>query len=136
MSYQPNNPNGQATSANSSPIVVASDQSNLPVTLATTIAGEDITNDVLKVEQRFSPYYIAASATTVIKGSAGFLHNMVVQGGTTGTIIIYDNTAASGTIIASFDTTNALATYNFDCTFSTGLTVVTSANTKVTFNYR
>lgn len=30
MSYNPNNANGQATSANSAPVVVASDQSNLP----------------------------------------------------------------------------------------------------------
>lgn len=33
MSYYPNNPNGQATSANSAPVVIASDQSNVPVTL-------------------------------------------------------------------------------------------------------
>lgn len=33
MSYNPNNPNGQVTSANSSPVVIASDQSTLPVTL-------------------------------------------------------------------------------------------------------
>lgn len=32
MSYNPNNPNGQATGANSAPVVVASDQSALPVT--------------------------------------------------------------------------------------------------------
>lgn len=31
MAYNPQNPNGQATSANSSPVVVASDQSTLPV---------------------------------------------------------------------------------------------------------
>jgi len=33
MSYQPNNPNGQATMANSSPVVVASNQSNIPIAL-------------------------------------------------------------------------------------------------------
>ena len=31
MSYNPQNPNGQATSANSSPVVVASDQSAIPI---------------------------------------------------------------------------------------------------------
>lgn len=31
MAYNPNNPNGQATSANSSPVVIASDQSALPI---------------------------------------------------------------------------------------------------------
>lgn len=37
MSYNPNNPNGQATSANSAPVVVASDQPSIPVDLALTI---------------------------------------------------------------------------------------------------
>lgn len=31
MSYNPNNPNGQATSANSAPVVIASDQSGVPI---------------------------------------------------------------------------------------------------------
>ncbi len=34
MSYTANNPNGQATMANSAPVVVASNQSSIPVTLA------------------------------------------------------------------------------------------------------
>ena len=34
MAYNPNNPNGQATMANSAPVVIASDQSNLPVYFA------------------------------------------------------------------------------------------------------
>lgn len=34
MSYSPNNPNGQATMANSSPVVIASNQSVIPMTLA------------------------------------------------------------------------------------------------------
>lgn len=34
MSYNPNNPNGQATMANSAPVVLASNQSSIPVTLA------------------------------------------------------------------------------------------------------
>ena len=33
MAYNPNNPNGQATSANSAPVVIASDQSSLPISL-------------------------------------------------------------------------------------------------------
>jgi hypothetical protein len=34
MAYIPVNPNGQATSANSSPVVIASDQSTLPVNVS------------------------------------------------------------------------------------------------------
>lgn len=64
------------------------------------------------------------------------LHTIVVQGGTAGTIIGYDNTAASGTILFSFDSTNALNTYTFDQEFVNGLTIVTSAATKLTVNVR
>lgn len=35
MAYNPQNPNGQATSANSSPVVIASNQSTLPISVAT-----------------------------------------------------------------------------------------------------
>ena len=31
MAYNPNNPNGQATGANSAPVVLASDQTTVPV---------------------------------------------------------------------------------------------------------
>ena len=34
MSYKPNNPNGQATMANSEPVVLASDQASIPVTVS------------------------------------------------------------------------------------------------------
>lgn len=36
MAYNPVNPNGQASSANSSPVVIASDQSTVPVSAAVT----------------------------------------------------------------------------------------------------
>jgi hypothetical protein len=103
---------------------------------ATLIAGEDLTNNIMKVNQVFSNTYISTATTTTVKTGAGLLHTIVVNGGTTGTCIIYDNTAASGTILASFDTTNALATYTFDCSFSTGLTLITSAATKISVNWR
>lgn len=99
-------------------------------------AGEDLTNDVLKTEERFSYTYISTATTTTVKSGAGFLHTITVNGGTAGTIIIYDNTAGSGTVIASFDSTNALNTYQFNVTFGTGLTIVTSAATKITVSYR
>lgn len=99
-------------------------------------AGEDLTNDVTKVEQRFSFTYISSATTTAVKASPGFLHTITVNGGTAGTIIIYNNTAASGAIIASFDSTNALETYTFDVIATVGITIVTSAATKITVSYR
>ena len=109
---------------------------NLKETLGTTIAGEDIPNDVLKVEMRNNATVISTATTTVCKTGAGLLHTITVTGGTAGTIVVYDNTAASGTILASFSSTNALATYTFNVSFSIGLTVVTSAATLVTVSAR
>lgn len=43
MSYYPNNPNGQATMANSAPVVLASDQTAVPVTLA-SVPSHAVTN--------------------------------------------------------------------------------------------
>jgi hypothetical protein len=79
---------------------------------------------------------ISTGTTTTVKSGKGILHRIIVTGGTTGTIVIYDNTAASGTKIADYDTTNALATFDFDVAFSTGLTIVTSAATKLTVIFR
>ena len=117
-------------------VLQADSLGNLKETLGTTIAGEDIPNDVTKVEFRNNATYISTATTTVVKTGAGLLHTIVVQGGTTGTIIGYDNTSAGGTILFSFDTTVALATYTFDVSFAVGLTVVTSAATKLTVSAR
>lgn len=100
------------------------------------LAGENLTTNKMEVEQVFTDTYISSATTTTMKTGAGLLHTIVVNGGTAGTIIVYDNTAASGTIIASFDSTNALATYTFNCTFATGLTIITSAATKLSVNWR
>ena len=89
-----------------------------------------------------SKYYtnLAANATTVIQPGAGRLHSIVINTiGVTGNVCtVYDNTAGSGTIIATIDTTIAAApTRIFDIEFKTGLTVViatgTAANITVTW---
>lgn len=84
----------------------------------------------------YNPTYISTATTTVVKTGSGVIGSVTVTGGAAGTIVIYDNTAASGTIIASFDSTAALATYLRDKTFTTGLTIVTSAATKITVAWR
>jgi hypothetical protein len=108
----------------------------LLVNLGKAIKGEDLYNDVMKVEQQMSYQAVSTATTTTVKSGSGLLHSIIVTGGTAGTIVIYDNTAGSGTVIASFDSTNALETYVFNCKFSTGLTIVTGSATKVTAIYR
>lgn len=79
--------------------------------------------------------YISTADTTVVKTGAGTLHRLIVTGGTAGTIVVYDNTAASGNIIASFASTAAASSYEFNVDFTVGLTVVTAAATNVTVSY-
>lgn len=104
---------------------------NAKQTLATQIAGEDLTNDVQKVEQRFSYLNIAAGqATTTVKSGAGFLHAIIFNGPATATntTTVYDNTAASGTVIAIPLATGVIAPTSvvYNCSFSTGLTIITA----------
>lgn len=97
---------------------------------------EDNTVGVLKVEQRFSPSYISTATTTTIKSGAGFLHTITITEAVASTIIVYDNTAGSGTILASFVASAAVGTYHFNVSFGTGLTIVTAGASKLTTSYR
>jgi hypothetical protein len=99
-------------------------------------AGEDLTNDVLKVEQRFPNTYISSATTTVVKTGVGVLHSIVVGETAAGSITIYDNTAGSGTIIGVLKASIAEGTYVFNTSFSVGLTIVTAGASKITVNYR
>lgn len=83
---------------------------------------------------------ISTATTTTVKSGVGQLGTIQVLGGTLGAITVYDNTAASGTVIVPTFTpataawgANALV---FNCAFSTGLTVVTGAATALTVLYR
>jgi len=125
-----------------SPTGVLDANSNVGTTLATTLAGEDVVNDVLKVEQRFAP--INVSADTLVKSGPGQLHLMTCSSdatATAGSIILYDNTAESGTVLHTF--TVAAAYYQpftiwFDVSFSVGLYVgyTTTADVNCTVSYR
>lgn len=98
-------------------------QGNLKVTLATQIAGEDINNDVHKVEQRFS-YSTFTSATTVaVKSASGFLHTINIGAVSCPSIIVYDNTTPNGTVIHRFPPNSPIATYTFNVSFNTGLSL-------------
>lgn len=78
--------------------------------------------------------YISTNTTTVLKYGAGQLHLCIVTDNV-GTITIYDNTAASGNIIATIDASKIIGTITFDAPFFNGLTVVTGTNAKCTIIY-
>lgn len=80
----------------------------------------------------------AANETVVLKTGPGTLHYVTVGVvGTTSTVIFYDNTAASGTVLANL-TTTGLTTFTLGVSFSTGLTYVTAggAAADITISYK
>lgn len=79
--------------------------------------------------------YISTATTTEVKTGAGVLHTIVVTETAAGTITVYDNTAASGTILAVLKASIGENTFTFDITFSTGLTIVTAGASKLTVSY-
>jgi hypothetical protein len=112
------------------------------VTQGTQLAGEDLTNNVLKVEGQFSGTICAAD--TQIKATAGFLHTVTISCGdaapTAGSLIIYDNTAESGTQVfnCTFTTTPFVPfTLIFDRVMATGIyagfTTTADVNVEITF---
>lgn len=120
------------------------DSDNLYITDGTLGAGEDLVNDVTKVEQRFLSSGVL-TADTAVKSGAGFVHTVTFScndaAPTAGTIIIYDNTAESGTQVFNhtFTTTPFVPfTVFLDHTFATGLYVgfTTTADVNVTVSYR
>lgn len=99
---------------------------------------------IVRVEQQFKPAY-CAGVDTLVKSGPGFLHTLtftqIDPAPTAGTIIVYDNTAESGTIIFSSTWTTAVfypTTVTLDVQFLNGLYVgyTTLADIGVTVSYR
>jgi hypothetical protein len=86
--------------------------------------------------------HVSTATTTTVKSGAGFLHALTINTYVaSATITIYDNTAASGTKIATITlpstiTGDAPITLTYDLVFSTGLTIVTSGATDITVSSR
>ncbi len=96
----------------------------------------------MRVTEQFLPAssstYISTATTTVVKSGAGRLARIII--GTpiaSATITVYDNTAGSGTVIATLAIGSVITgdqpdPIEFACKFTTGLTVVTSGATLIT----
>ncbi len=97
--------------------------------LGSLLAGEDQTNNLISVEQRYLADEITANTTTVVKGSPGFLKGIVIGTvGTGETIAIYNNTSAAAPRITLI-TPTAPGFIEIDALMGTGITVVTSGTT-------
>lgn len=108
------------------------------------LAGEDLTNDVMKVEGRFSTSG-ALTTDTAVKSSAGFVHTVTIAPAdilpTAGTIDIYDNTSAAGTKIFSMYVQAAVfypftVTLNVACGTGIYVDFTTTADVNVFISYR
>lgn len=86
-------------------------------------------------ETAYDAAYISTATTTTVKSSTAYLKRIIITETAAGTITIYDNTAASGTIKAVFKASVAEGTYDLDLDMNTGITIVTGAASKVTVVY-
>ncbi len=75
---------------------------------------------------------IASATTTTVKSGRGTLARFVINTTAAGAITVYDNTAGSGTKIATFPSNAVVGDYTFGCRFLTGLTIVTAAASDIT----
>lgn len=84
---------------------------------------------------------ISTATTTTVKSGAGQVGAILVLGGTMGAITVYDNTAASGTVIVPAftpvtPTGSGPNVTVLNCAFSTGLTIVTATAMQIVVLYR
>lgn len=77
----------------------------------------------------YNPTNITSKTTTVVKTGPGVFRGIVINApGSTDTLTVYDNTAASGTKIGTITVTAGFP-YIYDAAFTTGLTVVSGGGT-------
>ena len=123
MSYNPVNSNGQKTSANSSPVVIASDQSAVPFIGSLTTG----TNPIGKVAVDQTTNIIAANIMQNAAVALGNGVNLNVQGFVSALISV-TGTMSGGTAItfeASVDDVNFVAITGHQIGFAGNLTTVT-----------
>lgn len=108
-------------------------------TISGSFSGGHTTEGLQAIELAGSPStYISTATTTTVKSGAGILHKILIgTGGAGSNAVIYDNTTATGTILATIDTATR-DNFVLDLQFSTGLTIVTASGTPalITVVYR
>lgn len=135
-------PLGQAVMAASIPVVIASNQSAVPVsatqlpaalgqtTMAASLPVTLASNQSAITTQQagFSFTNITTSTTTTVKSGAGVLHlvNINADGTVASAVTVYDSLTGSGTKIATINSLALSGAFVYDIAFTTGLTIVTT----------
>ena len=107
----------------------------LKVILDSALAGERVLQDVQAVRTEGAPINILTATTTVVSSAPGHLNQLIAAGGTMGNVTVYDNTAASGTVLFGPATPTAGCVFMADIEFSVGLTIVTAAASAISGSY-
>ena len=109
---------------------------NLKVTIASLMAGEDQTFNRINTAEAYSSTNITTQTTTTVKSGAGRLQRIVIPTPVANaTVKIYDNTAASGTVLLDTITfpgtllSSGPVNVPLGVAFSTGCTIVTAGAT-------
>ena|SRR3990167_1017881 len=76
------------------------------------------------------------AAHGLIKSGTGFLSTVIINTTTAGVITLYDNTAASGTKIATLKASIGEGFYQYQCKFTNGLWADSTSNSDFTVIYR
>ena len=96
-------------------------------------------NNGTSVGWLYNNIVLDAPTTTVVKSGVGVLHTITFNKPVaTEVVTIYDNTAASGTLIGTITIPSSPLpiTLTYDVTFNTGLTIVTAtAASDITVSY-
>ena len=80
----------------------------------------------------FSAVNITTNTTTTVSARPCYLSHIVVNGGTMGTITVWDNNATTGAKVATISSPLAGQHYVYDAAMVYGLKVVTADNTNIT----
>lgn len=123
---------------NGDPTPLQSDANgNLLDSMATKLAGEDLTNDKLVVEQRNSYALATLASITIIKSGAGFIHCFSSFKESNPSFSIYDALTPTNAIFESGP--NFKGYILLDESFATGLTIQTAGvgqAPSINFSYR
>lgn len=84
----------------------------------------------------FSHNNISTATTTVVSAGPCLLHAITINTTAAATITLYDNTAASGTKIATIAASPTIgSSFRFDVRCRTGLTIVTAGASDITVSF-
>jgi len=111
---------------------------NIITSLGTKIAGEDLTNDVIKTSNNAT--YTNISASALIKTGAGVVSGFVVNSHSSGTLKLWDNTSAATTVLTNTITFAAgsgiVVNFGKDIQFSTGLYATIGGTADITIFWK